>query len=244
MNHSGLGDRPLFVIPTAIERKLFFDAWQKLRQESFPQPLELCGFGPIAAAASLAPLLHQHRPSAVVLLGIAGGFSCETEPELASEKQTPLVRSQAIEFSQVATDCVGAEADAVGVWELPSEMGIPQWEVAAGRGDTMGGSETGPVFERLPLATFSQPSPALLLTVGIASGCRQTAERRRARFPGVVAEDMEGFGVALACKIAGVPLAIVRGISNSVGQRDKRTWQIDAAIAAVSRHIAEHLLQK
>ena len=49
-----------------------------------------------------------------------------------------------------------------------------------------------------------------------------------------IAEDMEGFGVAMACKLAGVPLRIVRGISNRAGDRDLTQWQIEEALAAAA----------
>ncbi len=43
---------------------------------------------------------------------------------------------------------------------------------------------------------------------------------------------MEGFAVALACRFAGVPLAIVRGISNAVGDRRFERWQMPEALDA------------
>jgi nucleoside phosphorylase len=46
---------------------------------------------------------------------------------------------------------------------------------------------------------------------------------------------MEGFGVALACALERVPLAIVRGISNLVGDREPARWRIPAALAAARR---------
>jgi futalosine hydrolase len=48
------------------------------------------------------------------------------------------------------------------------------------------------------------------------------------------AEDMEGFAVAAACRLAGIPLDIVRGISNTAGDRDHSHGQIDAACRAAA----------
>jgi futalosine hydrolase len=45
---------------------------------------------------------------------------------------------------------------------------------------------------------------------------------------------MEGFAVALACRLAGVPCTIVRGISNTVGDREKSRWQTAAAVTAAA----------
>jgi len=76
------------------------------------------------------------------------------------------------------------------------------------------------------------PRAALLLTVCAPSSTAQEASARRARFPDALLEDMEGFGVACACALAGVPLAIVRGVSNVAGDRQRDRWRIREALAA------------
>ena len=53
---------------------------------------------------------------------------------------------------------------------------------------------------------------------------------------------MEGYAVAAACLTASVPLCIVRGISNQVGERDKEHWNMEAAMEAaieMSREMIE-----
>jgi futalosine hydrolase len=45
---------------------------------------------------------------------------------------------------------------------------------------------------------------------------------------------MEGFGVASAAALAGLPFAEVRTISNLVGPRDRSAWRISAALAALT----------
>ena len=77
-----------------------------------------------------------------------------------------------------------------------------------------------------------------LLTVCAASGSLGVAKHRQERHGStVVAEDMEGFAVAMACEVAGIPLRIVRGISNVAGDRDSSNWQIDAALKSVAEAI-------
>jgi futalosine hydrolase len=46
---------------------------------------------------------------------------------------------------------------------------------------------------------------------------------------------MEGFAVATACAMAGVPVRIVRGISNRVGDREPEHWNIPLALSAARR---------
>jgi futalosine hydrolase len=85
--------------------------------------------------------------------------------------------------------------------------------------------------------------PALLVTVFSPSSGAREVEARRERHPGAVAEDMEGFGVALACALEHVPLAIVRGISNAAGDRETKRWRIRDALSA-ARDLALDLLRQ
>ena len=58
------------------------------------------------------------------------------------------------------------------------------------------------------------------------------------RFPDVVAEGMEGAGVAAAATATGIPFAEVRAISNAVGPRDRDAWRIADALAALGTAVA------
>jgi len=44
---------------------------------------------------------------------------------------------------------------------------------------------------------------------------------------------MEGIGVCLAADRAGTPFAELRAISNPVGPRDRESWQVSDALAAL-----------
>ena len=58
------------------------------------------------------------------------------------------------------------------------------------------------------------------------------ATTRLAKNPTAVGEDMEAFGVAMACQMSGVACEVIRGFSNIAGDRDKANWQIDQALLA------------
>lgn len=74
----------------------------------------------------------------------------------------------------------------------------------------------------------------MLLTVCSASGSREDVADRLRKFPHAVAEDMEAFSVALACRMAKVPLTVIRGISNMAGDRDKANWNVTGALEAAA----------
>lgn len=73
-----------------------------------------------------------------------------------------------------------------------------------------------------------------LLTVCAASANPADVSMRSRRYPDAVAEDMEGFGVAVACYFGATSLEIIRGISNRAGDRDPRNWDINGALRAAS----------
>lgn len=106
--------------------------------------------------------------------------------------------------------------------------------------DGVGAGEAG-AFRSATELGFASDAPARieledegpeLLTVCSASADEEMAARRRARHPEAVAEDMEAFGVALGCEEFGVPLRVVRGISNRAGDRDHSRWTVDSALRA------------
>ena len=78
-----------------------------------------------------------------------------------------------------------------------------------------------------------------VLTVSTVTGTAARAAALRARYPDAVAEAMEGYGVATAAALFGVPFAEVRAISNLVGPRDRRSWRVPDALAALGTALKE-----
>lgn len=203
-----IGVRTLVLCPTEMERQLLVTNGAPLASDA---RLELCGFGPIIAAARAASLIAELRPSRVVLVGIAGTYDA-----------TRLPPGTAVEFNEVAVDGVGVGEGAQFL--APAAVGFPQWAGIVP-------SRTDPIVDRLALDGTTESR--LLVTACAAASDPRHAAMRRARFPDAAAEDMEGFGVAAACALAGVPLRIVRGISNVVGDRAVANWCIPGGMHAL-----------
>ena len=213
--------RTLVLVPTDLERRRVAPTLTPALGGS--GHIELCGFGPVVAAARTAGLLARHRPAQVVLTGIAGRLNDR------------LAIGDAYRFDDVA--CFGIGAGSGDGFQTATSLGWPQWPgdppaAVAAIGDTIECS-TG----RVPEA----PRADLLLTACAAAADRSDVEARKHLYPAAAAEDMEGFAVALACRLAGTPLDIVRGISNLAGDRDKAHWQLTAALEAAA-DIAVRLL--
>lgn len=125
---------------------------------------------------------------------------------------------QASAFSEVA--CYGVGAGTGLDHKTPNDMGWTQWPG---------------VHDVIQLGTTK--GPKRLLTVAAASEGHGDVQLRVDRFPGAIAEDMEGFAVAMACQIADVPLTIVRGISNAAGDRNVNNWKIEDALNAAGERL-------
>ena len=200
------GPSTLILVPTERERQHLAD------QPDFAVdgPSELCGFGPVAAAAHTANVIARHRPDRVVLLGIAGTYDTVALP----------VESAAV-FRSVTMHGVGVGAGAGFI--SAATLGFHHW-----RED----QHPPPDSDELSLSISVAATVGPLLTCCTASADTAEANLRRQQHPNVTAEDMEGYGVALACRLAEVPLAITRGISNEVGDRESARWRIREALDA------------
>gem|GEM_PF-6001366 len=71
-------------------------------------------------------------------------------------------------------------------------------------------------------------------TLAAASADPDEAAAWHARHPDVLVEEMEGYAVALACRRADVPLAVLRGVCNVAGDRDHTGWHFEQALDAVA----------
>lgn len=185
----------------------------------------LCGFGPIAAAARTASLIVQHKPNVVLLAGIAG--SLDAHCQIGSSYEFSAVRSYGI---------------GVGTGELfqpAEELGWEQWQ----GDDKQAPGSFGDVIQEVPprLAPLQHSIEGELLSVCSASSSPEEAAVKKKQFPAAMAEDMEGFAVAAACTLLNVPWVIIRGISNTAGDRDKAHWHIEEALHNVSKHVSQFL---
>jgi len=208
---------PLILVPTERERRV---VGSRLAGHG---RVELCGFGLVAAAARTAALLAESAVSRVMLVGIAGRL----------DDRLPI--GTAWRFGRVA--CHGIGAGSGGGFVSAERMGWLQWP-----GDPP--DPASAIADELPCATSRHAhrpeSHRLLLSVAAASG-PDDVPLRRTSHPDAVAEDMEGFAVAAACRLRGTPVDIVRGISNTAGDRDPTGWRIDPALDEAARLAIELL---
>lgn len=219
----------LLLIPTDLEMRLIlprlngFDGVVDSPNGAGGRLAHCCGFGLVAAAARTSLLLGQLRPQRVVLAGIAG----------ALDESLPL--GSAHQFGRVAVDGIGFGQHSSSVGHSGTYLGAEQLGWLQWPGD----ERSPPIGDQLVLDARDMSAADVegglqLLSVCAASANQHEADTRRHRYRSAVAEDMEGFGVAAACRLAGVPVSILRGISNLAGQRDHAQWRIAPAIESLS----------
>ncbi|MFF9567519.1 futalosine hydrolase [Streptomyces sp. NPDC014685] len=166
------------------------------------------GAGPAAAAASAAFGLAPGRYDLVISAGIGGGFT-----------------GVAPVGSLVVADRIGA-AD-LGA-ETPEGF-VPVTGLGFGR-----------VLHFPPRSLVRAVAAATgavtgeILTVSTVTGSAERAAALLAAHPRAAAEAMEGFGVAEAAEMAGVPVLEIRAVSNAVGPRDRDAWRIGDALTALT----------
>lgn len=171
------------------------------------------GVGPAAAAAGTAGALTAAALGGapydlVVSAGIAGGFA----------PGAPL-------GSLVVSD----EITAADLGAQTPDGFVPVTELGFG---TVAHRAPEELVRRVVRATGALRG--VVLTVSTVTGSAERAAELAARHPGALAEAMEGFGVAEAAVVHGVPVLELRAVSNAVGPRDRAAWRIGEALAALT----------
>jgi len=162
----------------------------------------ICGIGPAAAAMTATIAISALEPERVVLLGIAGAY-----------RQSGVAVGDLLQASSERFADLGYRA---GDHYLDLDaMGFPMHE----RPD----NDLGCRFSVAPLHQGLETVP--FLTVSQLTNSHETAD---ALFTscGAAIENMEGAGVALAAHQLRTPFHELRAVSNMVGPRDPRTWQV------------------
>ncbi len=181
-------------------------------------------FGLVAAAARTAEWIAKVRPQHVVLMGIAGSYG-----------DTAAV-GQACCFESVRCMGIGVGSLDQDSYRSAEALGWPQVVLEGASPESIG--------DELKLFHHGEAcSEGLLLSVTGAAANRDHAAKRAAMFPRAVAEDLEGYAVALACRLYDVPLTIIRGISNQAGDRNHDGWQVAEALQSAAKLFGEVRLQ-
>ncbi len=172
------------------------------------------GVAKVNTAAGLALALHTLETDRVIQFGIGGAFA-----------QSPLkIGDVAVATQETHMDTGVGLLDG---WQDMSAIGFPLVKTYY---------NTLPTDTELTaqLGELTNLIPCSFGTSETITGSFAQAETLYRRF-GVAVESMEGAAAAQVCLALGVPFAELRGVSNTVGERDKARWAIGRAVQAVNR---------
>jgi futalosine hydrolase len=167
------------------------------------------GVGVVSAALNLGRLAGLGLPEAAIMVGSAGAFpgsGCGTGDVVVAEEEI------LAELGVLVGPGLG-DAEEMGLAGLVQKVALDRFLV----------DEVTVAAE--PAARVRRGS--LLTVVGVSAQAEQ-AEARARRFQ-ALAENMEGYALALAGRCFGFRTAEIRGISNRAGDRDKSRWDLTTA---------------
>jgi futalosine hydrolase len=209
-----------------------------------PLTVAWLGVGKVNTAAGIALAVSALRPRAVVQLGIGGAFpAAPVDIGAAAVAAEEVHLDSGVErvFGAVGSTAAAASNGGSGAvvrgWDFEDleALGFPLLDAPV------------PIYNRIPLAGGLPKVLAAgrwpLLPFGTAETVTGSADRGlwlAERF-GVAVESMEGAAAAQVCLALGVPFGEIRGVSNTVGERDKSRWRTATALAAAHQVLDEWL---
>lgn len=173
------------------------------------------GVGKVNAAAAVARAFDPARHAGVIVVGVAGALPGQRPLRLG---EIVAARSCVLADEGLATPQGFRDIAALG-WPPGAFPGVHA-PVEAAWLDLLAG-ELGAATA--PIATVSTCSGTDALAAEVV------------RRTGAAAEGMEGAAVAQVMHALGKPCAEVRVISNTTGDRDRQTWDMPGALAALRR---------
>jgi futalosine hydrolase len=203
---------PLILIVSPTKREM--ESFLKLA-DRYKCPHLVCGIGPGSTSFKLTRFIESKgAPSTVILAGVAGAYQwADVELEdvcfASSEAYGDLGRQ-----GPSGIDPISLEGD-----EMQTEFTLePGWRQII----------KSDLVKRLGL----RYGP--MVTVSCATGNKKRAWDLHEQFKSI-AENMEGAAAAQVCNYYQIPLLELRGISNWVGDLDKKNWRLDQALNSTAK---------
>jgi futalosine hydrolase len=174
-------------------------------------PVLCTGVGAVNAAYTLTRFLDRTGAKAIVVCGIGGAY-----PGSNLAIGTVVCAE---------TECYGdlGAGSPTGFLDMQA-LGFPLI------------SRPSPLYNIFPLQLHPNARRVPFVTVNTCSGDDATALALAARTGGCV-ENMEGAAIAHVATLFGIPVGEIRGISNSVGNRDRAAWRVKEAATAAQESL-------
>lgn len=156
------------------------------------------GIGKVNAAIGTTLLLDHHQPQAIINTGSAGGFGKELNIG-------DVVISSEVRHHDVDAVVFGYEHGQVP--NMPAAY-LPDERLIMVARESIEAMNEVKVVE------------GLIATGDVFMACPELVSRTRARFPSMLAAEMEAAAVAQTCYLYGCPFVVIRALSDIAGQDD------------------------
>jgi len=174
------------------------------------------GVGPVNAAHAVTLAIVQEKPKAIIACGVGGAYPAS---------------------GLTIGDVVCAEREIYGDLGAQSPEGFLDMKTL---GFPVVSGSSAPLFNDLPMQLFPASQRVNFVTVSTCTGTSAVAQTLQTRTAGAV-ENMEGAAIAHVAHLHGVPVGELRGISNVVTNRDRRSWKLKQAAEAAQRVLLDWL---
>jgi futalosine hydrolase len=188
------------------------------------------GIGKVNSAITLTAVLENFSVSTVINVGVGGAY-----PGSGLMTGDIATASQEIYGDEGVIDSRG--------WHSLKKIGIPLLQ--EGRKQYFNEYPVTPLplplrNKRSEIEIAAKIKSGIFVTVSSCSGSMKRAKELEKRF-NAICENMEGAALAHVCALYKIPFHEIRGISNIVGVRDKRKWNLKLASTNCQRVVLETL---
>lgn len=208
----------LVVSATILEIKHFIEHCRisdKLHYIDLDLDFLITGVGSINTTYALMKHLQVKKPDVIILAGIAGAMSPKLNPG-----DVVVIKEEAM-------------AD-LGVQEKDGYKDVFDLKLLA--------ANTFPFIKKKLVNPFSTLMDRTLLpkvnsiTVNQITSSKKTAELYSKKYNAAI-ENMEGAALHLVCIKENIPFVQIRSISNYVGERNKKKWQLKEAVENLNKNL-------
>jgi futalosine hydrolase len=181
----------------------------------------ISGIGKTNASRGTALLIEKFSPRVVVHLGVGGAYSSShlrTGDIAIAEKEIYGDEGVFLEDGFHSAETIGIPFLVKGRKKYFNEFPLDKklFRIAV---------RTSHVIHHASRITVKSGP---FLTLSTCTGTLKRAKELERTFH-AICENMEGAAVAHVCVSCGIPMVEIRGISNTVGERDKKKWDIHLA---------------
>jgi futalosine hydrolase len=209
-------ERELLPVRLSLDERL-----HALRRHAFRY--HVTGVGLMHSTHAITRYMSAQRPDLAIQVGVAGTFHPDTHPPA----------SVVVVHSETLGDAGAEEKD--GTWKDLFDLGLEDPDGAP----YTSGKLPNPYTELIESTGLPKASG---VTVNSVSVDASRIERLTASYSPDV-ESMEGAALHYVCLREGIPFLQIRGISNTVGERDKGEWRIRESIQNLQEALATLLLK-